>query len=383
MAVRVFISHSHEDHTLSAAVAALLRDTLGLGDGEILNTSQASTGLRAGSVVAEELGQAMASAQVCLILVTAASGERPWVEFEAGGAFFGGKQLYTLLHPSAKSPHTLSGRPVAIERDDEIAQLIDAVREDLEITAIASTAKTIQAVSRFTGEVKAYNPEYTILHCENRLELQIGYGDVFDMSGPGAGAIALTCDDRFDLVKAGEGSQLYERTLIGQFRKRFVNHLSTDDFRRYMVTRLGGTEPDATFDVGHVSVSPLGEGASGPAERRSLFLVVLYTVAERNGVVEAAADATHVWRAYERLWTAAARYRPETLTSPIFGPGQSGTLLNRQQSCTLAVLTAVCVSLRQPIYPRLRLLCSSRDSYRALDVRAIATAAGLERGPRP
>ena len=65
-----------------------------------------------------------------------------------------------------------------------------------------------------------------------------------------------------------------------------------------------------------------------------------------------------------------------------FGAGQSGTLLSQQQSCTLAVLSAVCVALRQPIYPRLRLLCHDRDRYRALDLRAIAQAAGLERGPR-
>jgi hypothetical protein len=159
MPVRVFISHSHEDHTLSAAVAALLRDAVGLDDDEILNTSQAATGLRAGAAVSEELGEAMASADVCLVVVTAAAGERPWVQFEAGGAFFAKKRIYTLLHPSAKLPHTLSGRPVAIDREDEIAMLIDAVREDLAVAAAASSAKLIQAVSRFAAEVKAYNPE--------------------------------------------------------------------------------------------------------------------------------------------------------------------------------------------------------------------------------
>jgi hypothetical protein len=381
MPVRVFISHSHEDHTLSAAVAALFRDALGLDDDEILNTSQASTGLRAGAIVSEEIGRAMASADVCLVLVTAASGERPWVQFEAGGAHFGGKRLYTLLHPSAKSPQTLSNRPVAIDREDEIAELIDALREDLAVAAIPSTAKLIQAVSRFAAEVKAYNPEYTILHCENRLELQIGYGDVFDRSVPGA--FALACDNRFDLLKAGEGSQLYERTLIGQFRAHFANNLSTEEFRRHMVERLGGRELADTFDVGHVAVTPLAERSTDGPNRRTLFMVVLYTVENRNGVTEAAAEAGDVWRAYHRLWTAAAHHRPEMLTSPNFGPGQSGSLLTRQQACSLAVLSAVCVALCQPIYPRLRLLCSSRDSYRALNLRAIAEAAGLERGPRP
>ena len=59
MPIRVFISHRHEDHTLSEAVAALLKDTLGLRDDEILNTSQSSTGLRAGSMAFEELARAM------------------------------------------------------------------------------------------------------------------------------------------------------------------------------------------------------------------------------------------------------------------------------------------------------------------------------------
>jgi hypothetical protein len=380
MPIRVFISHSHEDHTLSEAVAALLNDTLGLRDDEILNTSQSFTGLRAGSLVPDELSQAMASAEVCLVLITPASGERPWLQFEAGGAYFGHKRLYTLLHPSAKSPHTLPNNPTLIDRDEEIAKLIDAIRADLKLDAVASTAKTIQGVSRFIGEVKAYNPEYTILHCENRLELQIGYGDVLEWPGPGA--IALACDNRFDVVKHGEGSQLYERTMIGQFRRRFLRHLSTDEFREHMVTRLGGSKLEDRFEVGHVSVTPIAETDKDSSDRRMLFLVVLYTVMDRSGVIEAAADALDVWRAYESLWQAASRQRPEAVAAPLFGPGQSGTLLSRQQSCALAVLSAVCVALRQPIYPRLRLLCRDRDSYRALNLRAIAEAAGLERGPR-
>ena len=380
MTIRVFISHSHEDHTLSEAVGDLLRDTLGLRDDEILNTSQATTGLRAGSIVPEELSQAMTSAEVCLVLITPASGERPWVQFEAGGAYFGKKRLYALVHPSAKSPYTIPNNPTAIDRAEEIAKLIDAVRGDLALDATTSTAKTIQAVSRFIGEVKAYNPEYTILHCESRLEMQIGYGDVFEWPGPGA--IALPCDNRYDLAKRGEGSQLYERTLVGQFRRRFLRHLSIEEYRKYMVKGLGGSEIDERFEVGHVSMTPFPDGATDTSDRRMLFLVVLYTVMDRNGTVEGAADAPSVWRAYESLWTAAVHHRPEAVVAPFFGPGQSGALLSRQQSCALAVLSAVCVSLRQPVYPRLRLLCRDRESYRALNVRAIAEAAGLERGPR-
>ena len=331
-------------------------------------------------MVPEELSRAMASAEVCLVLITPASGERPWVQFESGGAYFGKKRLYPLVHPSAKSPYTLANNPTAIERAEEIGKLVDAIREDLELAATPSAAKTIQAVSRFIGEVKAYNPEYTILHCENRLELQIGYGDLFEWPGPGA--IALACDNRFDLVKRGEGSQLYERTLVGQFRRRFLKHLSVEDYRKYMVTRLSDSGTRDTFEIGHVSMTPFAEGATDPSDRRMLFLVVLYTVMDRNGVVEGAADAPSVWRAYESLWTAAAQHRPEAVVAPIFGAGQSGALLSRQQSCALAVLSAVCVALRQPIYPRLRLLCRDRDSYRALNLRAIAEAAGLERGPR-
>jgi hypothetical protein len=103
---------------------------------------------------------------------------------------------------------------------------------------------------------------------------------------------------------------------------------------------------------------------------------------DRGGVIEAAADAPDVWRAYESLWKEASRRRPAALAAPLFGSGQSSTLLSRQQSCSLAVLSAVCVALQHPIYPRLRLLCHDRDSYRALNLRAIAEAAGLERGPR-
>ena len=251
----------------------------------------------------------------------------------------------------------------------------------MKLDAIAGTAKTIQAVSRLIDEVKAYNPEYTILHCGSRLELQIGYGDVLEWPGPGA--IALACDNRFDVVKHGEGSQLYERTLIGQFRRRFLSHLSTDAFREHMVKRLGGSKLDDRFEVGHVSITPLDERARDTSDRRMLFLVVLQTIMDRRGVIEGAADAPDVWRAYESLWKAASRHMPEAVAAPLLGAGQSGTLLSRQQSCSLAVLSAVCMALRQPIYPRLRLLCHDRDSYRALNLSAIAEAAGLEAIPKP
>ena len=48
----------------------------------------------------------------------------------------------------------------------------------------------------------------------------------------------------------------------------------------------------------------------------------------------------------------------------------------------MAVLSAVCVALTQPVYPQLHLLCKDRETYRALNLRAIADAARLEHGPR-
>ncbi len=204
MPTRVSISHAHEDHTLSSAVATLLGATLALRGDEILNTSQASTGLRPGSSVREALREAMESADVCLVVLTPESAERQFVEFELGGAYFGRRRLYLLLHPSATSPpDTIQVNATRIDRVDEVATLIDAIREDLKLTSHSSTAKTLQAISRFTEAVQAYKPEYTILHLANRLKLQIGDGDVLEWPGPGA--IALPCDNRFDMVKAGEG----------------------------------------------------------------------------------------------------------------------------------------------------------------------------------
>ena len=43
----------------------------------------------------------------------------------------------------------------------------------------------------------------------------------------------------------------------------------------------------------------------------------------------------------------------------------------------------MCVALRRPILLRLRRLCHDRDSYRALNLGAIAEAAGLEAIPKP
>lgn len=376
--VRVFISHSHEDILLSKAVSELLCDTLGLSDKEILNTSQPSSGLRPGSVVPEGLKEAMDSAEAFLVLITPASGDRPWIQFEAGAAYFGNKPLYVLIHPSAEAPRTLQNKPIAIDRDDDVANLIDAIRADLQCDTIVTIAKTLQAVSAFVAEAKAYNPECTILHFENRLDLQIGYGDVLEWPE----SIALPCDNCFNVTKDSEGGQLYDHTLIGQFRGRFLSHLSREDFCEHMAKRLGGSKRADIFEIGHVCATPLVDNPAGTPDQRTLFLTVLFTVMDRKGVIEGAADAPDVWRAYESLWNAVSAARPEAVAVPLFGAGQSGTGLSRQQSCTLAVLSAACVALRQPIYPRLHLLCHDRDSYRALNVRAIADAAGLEHGPR-
>jgi hypothetical protein len=198
MSIRVFISHSHEDAVLSRAVSALLSDALGLPEEQILNTSQPSTGVKAGSVVHEEVRAAMNSAEVCLVLIT--------------------------------------------------PRVVD---------------------------------------------------------------------------------------------------------------------------------SP-----SGQQDRRKLFLVVLFTVMDRGGVIEGGANALDVWCAYESLWKRVSSSRPAAVAVPLFGAGQSGADLTGQQSCALAVMSAICVALVQPIYPKLHLLCRDRESYRALDVRAIAAATTLEHGPR-
>ena len=286
--------------------------------------------------------------------------------------------FYPLLHSSAKSPPTLPNDPTLIESDEEVAQLIDAIPADLKLDAIASTARTIQAVSRFIAEAKAYNPEYAILHCENRLELQIGYGDVLEWPGPGA--IALACDDRFDLVKHGEGSQLYE--VAGwPISKAFPQSPLTGRIPHTHGQTAGGSKLDDRFEVGHVSVTPLAERAATRPTAECCFW--LCCIPSGTGVARSRLQPMRrMFGAPTRAYGRPLPIGVVALAVPLFGAGQSGTLLSQQQSCTLAVLSAVCVALRQPIYPRLRLLCHDRDRYRALNLRAIAQAAGLERGPR-
>lgn len=376
MPVRVFVSHSHEDRVLSRAVRRLLFDSLGLKDDEVLVTSDASTGLDQGSKIHEELLKAARSAEVFIMLITPASGDRPWLNFEGGAADSLDKRVYVLKHPAAAMPATMAHRKAtSIDNDGELAALIEAIRSDLGIETPPGIAKTIEAVSDFVAEAKAYNPELTMLRLGKRLELQIGFGDVIEWQG----SIALPCDDRFDITKAGEGSQLYERTLIGQFRNRFLPSLDLDAFRAHMVKRLGGAPASGRFEIGHTSATPLVERAAA-SDRRMLFLVVLFSVTERGGVTEGGSTALDVWSAYESLWQAVCRVRPEAVAVPLLGAGQSGTGLTSQQSCLLAVASAACVALTKPIFTRLHLLARTRPAYRALNVPAIADAMGLQIG---
>jgi hypothetical protein len=58
----------------------------------------------------------------------------------------------------------------------------------------------------------------------------------------------------------------------------------------------------------------------------------------RSGVIEAAADAPDVWRAYENLWKAASRQRPEAVAVPLLAPVSPAPRMARKRNCASWVL---------------------------------------------
>jgi hypothetical protein len=84
----VFISFIHEEERVATAVQALLKEKLGEEFRVFL-----STDLRAGHVWLERIREELTQARVIVSLLSPRSIARPWVNFEAGAAWFAHKPI--------------------------------------------------------------------------------------------------------------------------------------------------------------------------------------------------------------------------------------------------------------------------------------------------
>lgn len=128
---KIFISHIHEDSQAAAHLVEFLRKKLEVRSDEIFISSNQQIEL--GSDWMQAIGQSFAQATVIIALFSKEAAHRPWVHFEAGGAWFGqGKHLIPLCVGGMK-PVDL-GKPYA---NIQGADLHDAATAQYLVNTIA------------------------------------------------------------------------------------------------------------------------------------------------------------------------------------------------------------------------------------------------------
>jgi len=99
----IFISHIHEDLLAALGVNAFLRAKLPRDTGIFLSSSQ----LQIGDEWLERIRRALRDARIIIALFSPQSITRPWVNFEAGGAWFSDDKILMPLCIGGIKPETL------------------------------------------------------------------------------------------------------------------------------------------------------------------------------------------------------------------------------------------------------------------------------------
>lgn len=93
---QVFISFVHEDERVAAAVQSYLASHLALGDSVFMISNQYQ--VVAGEDWLRRIRQELSSARVVLLMMSARSVNRPWVNFEAGAGWIMNKALISVCY---------------------------------------------------------------------------------------------------------------------------------------------------------------------------------------------------------------------------------------------------------------------------------------------
>lgn len=127
----VFISHIHEHAAIATRLADWIRKHL-LGALTVFVSSDGAS-IRGGDQWMEKIEEALCDAQVVIVLCSPDSLKRPWVFFEAGGAFFMRARVIPICLPGLAAgdlPTPLSFlQAYELSRPEHLRQLIEILAE--------------------------------------------------------------------------------------------------------------------------------------------------------------------------------------------------------------------------------------------------------------
>ncbi len=139
MASNVFISHIHEEAPLAASIERVLEGALAGS-----NVFASGEDVAAGQQWLQEVDAAMGRADVVVVLCSARSCARPWVNFEAGGGWGKSVQVVPVCHSDmtvSDLPFPLSAfQSYQLSTADDLRQLVDALGGDASAAGVAGWA---------------------------------------------------------------------------------------------------------------------------------------------------------------------------------------------------------------------------------------------------
>ena len=125
----IFLSHIHEESDLALAFKEKIEKAF-IGAVEVF-VSAHEEDIRIGDEWFNEIESGLESAQTVILLLTPSSVGRPWINFEAGGAWFRGKNLIPVLAKGLEVedlPAPFDRRQaVSLSDDDSIDRLISDI----------------------------------------------------------------------------------------------------------------------------------------------------------------------------------------------------------------------------------------------------------------
>lgn len=146
---RVFISHAASDKPLAEAIREVVR--------EYLPDSRVFVASRPGHITTGEewwgrITSELRSADAFIVLLTADSVGRPWINFETGAAWFSGRTLLTLTHGIPKRDVPMPIQALQLSSVEDPQELAAALSEiGIQLPDPSETAAALAAVNPVAG----------------------------------------------------------------------------------------------------------------------------------------------------------------------------------------------------------------------------------------
>ena len=156
---RIFISFIHEDAAIANGMKSLIEAELQL-KGETIFQSSDQRQVYAGDVWLQKITAALKVAEVILLMLSARSVRRPWVNFEAGAGWISdGKVVIPCCYGKQRKdslPHPYSAlQAVQLDDTSDMEYLLESIHHHLRLETLPPVTGLQRAIRLVDAEKKA------------------------------------------------------------------------------------------------------------------------------------------------------------------------------------------------------------------------------------